>query len=195
MIFGYRDLAITREEVAMWPRRQHTIHFVDHFTFISFHHKVALEVVYVQVKFDWFERVVVGVVITNSTLVHKVMFCPPFTYPAIRIQLKFKGLLVFHDSTLHGGSLKPVKVWSHKVCFRLTLKLLSFYLRLCLKACKTISVADCERFTCLDVPQRIDFSFVALKVNTHDLLVLFQPLSYYLYISGVYMIVRQINMN
>ena len=83
MIFGYRDLAITREKVPMWPRRQHTIHFVDHFTFISFHHKVALEVVYVQVKFDWFERVVVGVVVADTAPVHEVMLRPSLTHPTI----------------------------------------------------------------------------------------------------------------
>ena len=195
MILGYRYLAVTREEVPMGPWRQHAIDFVNHLTLQTFHHKVALEVVYVEVKFDRFERIVVGVVITNATLVHKVMLCPPFTHPAIWVQLKFKGFLVFDNSTLHGGSLKPVKVWSHEVCFRLTLKLLSFYLWLCLEACKTIGVADCERFTCLDVPQCIYFSVIALKVDSHDLLILFEPFSYNLYISSGYVIVRQINMD
>ena len=92
MILSYRDLAVTREEVTMRPRWQHAIYFIHHLTltFIicTFHHKIALKVVDVQMEFDRFKRIMVRVVITDTTLVYKVVLGPPLTHPAIRVHPK-----------------------------------------------------------------------------------------------------------
>ena len=63
-------------------------------------------------------------------------------------------------------------------------------LRLVLEAYEHIRVANCKRNTWFDMPQSVDLSAVATKMDTQDLLVRFQPLSYNLNIINLKMVVR-----